>query len=75
MTNKHFDYFTEVCFMENAHRKCFWAFSKLNSLLKLMHTLSFDKRHNLAQKIQILKHEQHYHHKITASDNQHYLKW
>ena len=75
MTSKHFDYFTEVCFMENAHRKCFWAFNELNSLIKLMCTLSFDDKQNLAQKIQILQHEQHYHHKITASDNQRYLKW
>jgi len=39
-----------------------------------MYTLPFGKIQHLAQKIQILQHEQHYHHKITASDNQHYLK-
>lgn len=34
-----------------------------------MYTLPFGKKQNLAQKIQILQQEQHYHHKITASDN------
>jgi hypothetical protein len=30
-----------ICFMKNAQRKYFWAFNKLNSLIKLMCTLPF----------------------------------
>jgi hypothetical protein len=48
MTSKHLDYLIEVCFTENAHRKCFWVLNKLNSLIKLMYTLPFGKRQHLS---------------------------